>query len=635
MKENIIKIGLLFILSLSCYSIAQGQIKKQINANNQFNNYAYSDAIAKYLNIIEKGKANADVYLHLGDAYYFNGQLTKAYPWYEQYFESTNVPTIEGDHYFRFAQTLQSVGKNEQANEILKYWSKNYNSDSPILEYLVLDKDSNAQTDSNVKLKLLDLNSLESDYSAVTLRGKIIFTSSRTQGDNFKEKDSWTNQSFTSLYQSDLDNLNQVELFNLESNSNNINHSSAVFSKDGQTMFFTANNINKKGKKKFNKKNSSLLKIFKAVKLDNGMWGSVEELSINSDDYNTAHPSLSSDEKYLYFSSDRPGGFGQADIYRVELQDLIPIGEVVNLGKQINTKGRETYPYNIGDILYFSSDAHIGYGGLDIFKVDVSNLTSIGNVQNLGPNFNSTFDDFSYFEIDSNRGFISSNRLVDNLNYDNIFLFQLCLTKFSVLVKDMETNQALVQADVKFKGSEQKIFDLKTDQNGQVLTESLLCDQLYDLEVSAKGYKPQNFTITLTDQQPTLQKEVLLQREKQQEPWQSIEFPLVYFDFDKSKPKENSQATLEQVLAILQKYPNLQLDILAHTDSRGSASYNMELSKRRAKSIGDWFIDRGISKDRLRETGYGESQLLNNCIEGVPCTIEQHAQNRRTEFKID
>lgn len=635
MKENIIKIGLLFILSLSCYSIAQGQIKKQINANNQFNNYAYSDAIAKYLNIIEKGKANADVYLHLGDAYYFNGQLTKAYPWYEQYFESTNVPTIEGDHYFRFAQTLQSVGKNEQANEILKYWSKNYNSDSPILEYLVLDKDSNAQTDSNVKLELLDLNSLESDYSAVTLRGKIIFTSSRTQGDNFKEKDSWTNQSFTSLYQSDLDNLNQVELFNLESNSNNINHSSAVFSKDGQTMFFTANNINKKGKKKFNKKNSSLLKIFKAVKLDNGMWGSVEELSINSDDYNTAHPSLSSDEKYLYFSSDRPGGFGQADIYRVELQDLIPIGEVVNLGKQINTKGRETYPYNIGDILYFSSDAHIGYGGLDIFKVDVSNLTSIGNVQNLGPNFNSTFDDFSYFEIDSNRGFISSNRLVDNLNYDNIFLFQLCLTKFSVLVKDMETNQALVQADVKFKGSEQKIFDLKTDQNGQVLTESLLCDQLYDLEVSAKGYKPQNFTITLTDQQPTLQKEVLLQREKQQEPWQSIEFPLVYFDFDKSKPKENSQATLEQVLAILQKYPNLQLDILAHTDSRGSASYNMELSKRRAKSIGDWFIDRGISKDRLRETGYGESQLLNNCIEGVPCTIEQHAQNRRTEFKID
>ncbi|MDR2221468.1 MAG: OmpA family protein [Flavobacteriaceae bacterium] len=631
MNKKLLNIGLCALLFLGQQSLSFGQIRQEKKASKQIEKYAYSDAINTYKRIIDNGRADATVYAKLANAYYFNAKLVEAHPWYAKYFEQIEDNKIEGIHLFRYAQTLKAVGQTQKADELLKQWANDFATTDA--KYYVHDNKGLAKDKKVVSLALAQYNSDSSDFGAANLGDTTIFTSSRSR--EGKQIDPWTNESFTSLYQIDSDHTNKVEPFVLQGELNTVNYSTAIFTKDGSVMFFTANSLSEKGKKKYNKENSSLLKIFKASKLGEGKWGQVEELSINSDDFNTAHPSLSSDEKYLYFSSDRPGGYGQSDIYKIALENLKPIGNPINLGPMINTSGRETYPFITDGSLFFSSDARLGYGGLDIFKVDlpIDQTKAITNDPiNLGEQFNSAFDDFAYYQTNTNKGYLSSNRPAQ-IGSDNIYYFNTCAPIFKGSVKDELSLKALDNSLVElYDKQKSKVGVLYTNQMGEFYTDDLICEQQYTVVFKSEGYNPKTLVIQFEGDNPVVQRDILLQLKDK--PWQNIVFDPIYFSFDESVIRQDAIVILDKIQHVLTTYPTIKIQIQSHTDSRGSAAYNMDLSQKRAQQTAQWLIKNGVDSQRITTKAMGETMLLNRCKDNEPCTAAEHALNRRSEFKI-
>ena len=242
---------------------------------------------------------------------------------------------------------------------------------------------------------------------------KIYFASARDTGNFSQRKHKWTGEYFTNLYFADVDPTTgksvKVNKFKTSINTK-FHESSPAFTKDGKTVYFTRNNyVNGKKGKDDNK--ITLIKIYKATLENNGKWANSIELPFNSDNYSAGHPALSPDEKTLYFASDMPGTFGQSDIYKVSINGE-SYGAPQNLGKTINTEGKETFPYVTSENeIYFASDGHPGLGGLDVFVGKIEDNGTISNIQNVGADINSPKDDFAY-NIDpvSRRGYFSSNK---------------------------------------------------------------------------------------------------------------------------------------------------------------------------------------------------------------------------------
>ncbi|MFB9106143.1 TolB family protein, partial [Algibacter miyuki] len=207
-------------------------------------------------------------------------------------------------------------------------------------------------------------------------------------------KSGWDGLSYLSLYAVDLDSTNQItgKERKLKGKLNSTYHeSSAVYTKDLNTMYFTrSNNTSKK------RKDDKNLKIYRTQKED-GKWSTPEELDFNSDHYSSAHPALSPDEKTLYFASDRPGGYGESDLYRVKINEDLTLEAPENLGSKINTPGKETFPFVDQDnSFYFSSDGHFGLGGLDVFYIKIKADDTFDNLLNVGTPINSYADDFAF-----------------------------------------------------------------------------------------------------------------------------------------------------------------------------------------------------------------------------------------------
>jgi len=236
------------------------------------------------------------------------------------------------------------------------------------------------------KIEDAGINSKYSDYSSYVYNGKIYFASARDTGNFSQRKHKWTGEYFTNLYFADTDppanSTVKVNKFKTSLNTK-FHESSPAFTKDGQTVYFTRNNyINGKKGKDDNK--ITLIKIYRAT-LENGKWTNITELPFDSDNYSTAHPALSPDEKTLYFASDMPGTVGQSDIYKVSINGNGSYGTPMNLGKVINTQGKETFPFVTSDNeIYFASDGHPGLGGLDVFVGQIEDNGTISNIQNLG-----------------------------------------------------------------------------------------------------------------------------------------------------------------------------------------------------------------------------------------------------------
>ncbi|OOV26281.1 flagellar motor protein MotB [Flavobacterium sp. LM5] len=626
---------------------ANAQKGKIASADKKYDNYAYVDAIQTYERVANKGYQSAEMFEKLANAYYFNSDFEKAAQWYEQLFNLES--NLEPENYYRYAQSLKAVGKEKQAQEILskfegkssndtrgKRWKKNNN-------YLA---EIRANT-GRYSIETTNINSKYSDYGSAIVDNKLVFATARDTGGVSQRIHTWTGEHFTNLYFANVDGElfpNAPMRYDATINSK-FHEATPVFTKDGTTMYFTRNNY-LDGKKGKNDKKVTLLKIYKAT-LINNKWTNISELPFNSNNFSTAHPALSPDEQTLYFASDRPGSVGQSDLYKVQILNNDNYGEPINLGKEINTEGKETFPFVTKDNhLYFSSDGHPGLGGLDIFIAKIKPDGSMGIIENDGGEINSPKDDFAYYrDSDINKGFFTSNR-DGGMGSDDIYRFNFkprCTQLLKGVITDIETGAILAGATVTLIDSNYNaIAETISDSSGNY-SFPVDCGKNYSIRAAKVDYKTKELKVSIPDTKGETKQDIALETSICKvtiggDLAKCFDITMIYFDLDKSFIRKQAAVDLAKILDVLQQYPKMKLDIRSHTDCRQTAKYNMALSERRAQSTMAWLITKGVDKSRLTGKGYGESQLVNDCgcepTNQSNCTEEQHQMNRRSEFIV-
>lgn len=617
--------------------------KKDIaKANKEFDKFAYIDAREIYLKVVEDGYESAEIFKKLGDTYYFNSDYTNAAKWYDKLVNQFPDQT-EAEYYYRAAQSLKSLGKYTESDALMNdYISKGgkglviktYEDDPNYLKSTVFKS-------RDFTLDKVGINSSTSDFGA-SFYGKdnIVYAStSRTDGTKVYE---WTNQPFLDLFIAERDSTGQLSnSMPLGGDINTPYHeSSTAFTKDGMTVYFTRNNF-LDGKKGKDKNKTIRLKLYKATKTGEYNWTNIVELPFNSKEYSVAHPALSPDGKRLYFSSDMPGTNGMSDLWYVDILGNDKYGVPVNLGPEINTEARESFPFiSENNNLYFSSDGRSGLGGYDIFVTPLDKDGKPGKITNLGSPTNSAKDDFGFIINENDRiGYVTSNRGGDRGSIDDdIYLVkEICSITIQGKVFDKETKDPLPGAQVSLLDENNQLVSQTTAENDGTYSFVGDCGTQYTVRGVKEGYNPYEKIIETPMLSGIVDVPLPLERIGPCPPNDlgcKLNLQPIYFDFDKSNIRRDAEIELAKILAAMREYPELIIHIESHTDSRGNDSYNMALSERRAQSTLKWLVGKGIDANRLTAKGYGESQLVNQCSNGVTCTSEEHQLNRRSMFII-
>lgn len=627
---------LILILSLSL-SNTFGQKKL---ADRFFENYEYIKASELYEKAYEKGSNSTNLLTRLGDCYYNNSNPEKAALWYEKALKQNED---NPEYIFKYIQSLKSLKKYSEANNWIKKFNAIQNNENKLEEYDV-DNLTNfialRKNNKSITIENLSINSELSDFGSFIYNDELYFASA--QGENKSKEYGWNKEPFLDLFKVSVKEktstleLGDINLINASKINTKYHEATVTISKDGNTMYFTRDNVTQRNKLDFDKKGTTHLKIYKATRT-NDSWGNIEELPINDDVYSTGHPSLSADNKTLYFVSDKEGGFGETDIYKVDIRSNGKYGKVVNLGPKINTMGREMFPFVSKDsTLYFSSDGHLNLGLLDIFKSDIIK-DSLSNTENLGAPYNSRYDDFAYFVDSSNeneRSYLSSNR-PNGKGGDDIYTAysKVCSQIIKGFTRDKSNNNILGNTTVKLIDETGKIIkEITTDEDGAF--EFILdCNESYVIQGSLMDYKNETIKFDTDEENKTkIEQDLLLDPLIQ---GNQIVINPIFFDFSKWNIRTDAEYELENIVDVLRANPSMIIKIESHTDSRGRDKFNLKLSDKRAKATKDYILSRGINIERIQSAiGYGESKLLNKCSNGVRCSREEHQINRRSYFYI-
>ncbi|SRX51514.1 OmpA family protein [Aequorivita sp. CIP111184] len=643
--NTIVRNILLFTLVVFTAGSTFSQQKDINKANKEFDKFAYIDAREIYLKVVADGYESAEIFKKLGDTYYYNSDYTNAAKWYDKLVKQFPDQT-EPEYYYRAAQSLKSLGKYDESNALLKDYVakggkglviKSYEDDPNYLKSTVFKS-------RDFVLEKVGVNSSNSDFGASFYgKDKVVYTSAgNTTGVKINE---WTQEPFLDLFVADR--AANGELSNPMKLGGDVNteynESTATFSKDGTTVYFTRNTYldGKKGLDKSNKFKTLRLSLYKATKTGEYNWTNVVKLPFNSKEYSVAHPALSPDGKKLYFASDMPGTIGMSDLWYVDILGNDKYGTPVNLGSDINTEGKESFPFiSEKNNLYFSSDGRSGLGGYDIFVTPLDDAGKPGKITNLGAPSNSAQDDFGFIINEDDRiGYVSSNRGGDRGSIDDdIYLVkEICSITINGKVFDEETKDPLPGAQVTLLDENNQLVSQTTAKNDGTYSFVSDCGTQYTVRGVKDGYNPYEKMIETPMLSGTIDVPLPLKRIGPCPPNDlgcKLNLQPIYFDFDKSNIRRDAEIELAKILAAMREYPELIIHIESHTDSRGNDNYNMSLSERRAQSTLKWLVGKGIDKNRLTAKGYGESQLVNKCSNGVPCTAEEHQLNRRSMFII-
>ena len=613
---------LLFLVLINISLMAQNKDTK--SADKFFDSYEYSSAAKEYLSLVEKGTSDPYVYKQLGDSYYNMSNTAEAEKWYAKAVESRQGL----ETYYNYAQILKSNGKYLESDKQMRVFAAMSPNDHRAIEF-------NNNPDYLVKLKNIEerfdinritVNSEKSNFGAVLYGNSLYFASARGKGSKIY---GWNDEPFLDLYQS---NYNEIDGTYSEptgiSELNTIYHEGPLtMTKDGNTIYFSSESFNEK---LFVKDNSKKLKfgqvsLYKAVK-DDGKWSAITPLPFNSKNYSTGNPSVDKEGKTLYFASNMLGSIGGTDIWRVLVKSDGTFGTPENLGDKINTVGDENFPFVSDDgILYFSSNGLMGFGGLDVFYVDLNKNDS---PYNMGSPVNTEKDDFSFtFNKEKNIGYLSSNRAgVDNI-YNAI---PVCRSEMLAIVKNAKTNALLANSRVVFLDANKNVLDTKiTNDKGEALY-STDCQKQFSIDVYKDGFVTKSFLIASKEGKTVTEAAV--------EPIDvtvtetEIILNPIYFYSNKSDITVRGAAELDKLIYVMSQNNALKIDVKAHTDSRGTDKYNLDLSERRAKSTVAYIISKGINVDRISGKGYGESVPKIDCQD--KCTELEYALNRRSEFII-
>lgn len=639
---------LLFLLILSVSTQKNYAQQTKVNSGDKkYDSYAYVNAIKTYEKVANKGYKSEDMFKKLGNSYYFNSDFNGAAKWYGELFAMNS--TVEAEYYYRYAQSLKSIGQTAKANTLLdEFYSKSKNDTrAKLYKEDVNYLDEIKANSGRYKIEDAGINSKYSDYGSFTANNKIYFASARDTGNFSQRKHTWTGEYFTNIYNADLDpetgSALKVHKFKSAINTK-FHEASPVFTQDGKTVYFTRNNF-ANGKKGKNDNKVTLIKIYKATLGIDNKWGNIMELPFNSDNYSTAHPALSPDEKTLYFTSDMPGTIGQSDLYKVTINSNGGYGTPENLGDTINTEGKETFPFVTNENeIYFSSDGHPGLGGLDVFVANIDNEGKVSNIQNVGADINSPKDDFAY-SIDpvSRRGYFSSNK-DGGQGSDDIYKFEetrklKCVQELEGIITDLETSIILPGTKVTLYDNQMTVKNSTVSDESGKYSFAVECGKTYFVRAEKPEYQTKEVSITIAKASGKTNLPIALEKENCKvtigdDLGVCFGIKMIYFDLDKSNIRTEAALDLEKILVVLNENPTMKLDIRSHTDSRATKKYNEALSDRRAKSTIQWLIKNGVAPNRLTGKGYGETQLVNKCSDGVPCSEAQHQENRRSEFII-
>lgn len=639
-KKNSMKnIILIFILFSSTIILSQS---KEERADDNFKEFKFDAAIKLYEDLAaDKKKPSLHIIQNLADSYFNINDYHNAKKWYSRLY-TIQGKNIEEGNLIKLVQCLKVDLETEEADKLLKeFYTKPEKLKMILAQKAYLDSISKEKP--KYKIENLTFNSKKSDFAPYLYTNGLVFTSARDTAKSNKIYP-WNKQPYLDLYITNPNQKDYVPEKFLENLESDFHDATIALSWDTKTVYFTRNFI-KKNKLTANSDGLSNMQILKGTIVDNELTN-ITSLSFNSEDYSCGHPAITADGNYMYFTSNMPGGYGATDIYRVELNSSGDVGkEPVNLGPTINTRGREMFPHVVDDVLYFSSDGHYGLGGLDVFASAILQESEFSLPLNRGEPINSNMDDFSYIrEVASNNGYIASNR-AGGVGDDDIYYYEGikptdCL-EYSGNVFDKKTGVQLRDATVEIYDSEEGlILVTKTDMEGYY-NFILPCNKTNKLVFSKNDYSKQSVTVT-TDENP---KEPSANNKVYLTPLESlivkdngvekIKVEPIYFDYDKYNITTRAELELEKVLFVLTEFPDIKIKIESHTDSRGKDSYNLKLSDNRAKSTRDYLISKGISEYRIESAnGYGESQLRNECSNGVRCSEQKHLVNRRSDFII-
>ncbi len=635
------KFAKVFVVFLFVYFVPSLLFSDDIkDADKFYKELNYKYALEIYENIM-KSNPSMEVAQKIAHCYRFINNTEASEIWY---LKVLNYPDAAADNFKYLAEAQKQNGKFDQAAANFITWGQKIPS-----------KNSEAETQSNIcdVAKVwaenpdigaliqneIAFNSENSDFSPAQFGDDLMFISDRWQKDKKGEKVyGWTGNPYLKIY-SISRTAKQANI--LKGNINQGFHSGplAVYP-SLDTLIFTRAvlPVNKKTK------DAGKQYLLIAVKKNNE-WTVKDKLPFNEKGlFSVEHPALSLDGNTLYFASDMPGGYGGMDLYFSEKLANGKWSTPVNCGNQINTPQDDVFPsVRIDGKFYFASRGHIGMGGLDIFSA-VGEKNQFNDVENLRAPINSPKDDFGIlFNDDLKTGYLSSNR-TGGVGLDDIFKFTtgvkpkaksqeiiyavngLVMEKGTnipisglevVLVNKDNNSETTIRSDEQgkfaftlaketdylIKGSQAEYF---TSQTGNISTKGINESTIYDIKFELERSKD-TYTVTLNN---------------------------IFYDFNKWNIRPDAVGDLNKVNSFLLSMPNVKMELLAHTDARGTAAYNMVLSEKRANSAMDYLLNKGVGGERLTAIGKGETELLNDCGDGIKCSASQHQLNRRTEFKI-
>lgn len=641
------KINPFLILTFLACSLTFAQDKNNVKAKKDFDQYAYANAIEKYETLVKKGYTEEQIFKNLGDANYANAKYKDAAEWYSKLFELDNA-SIETDYMYKYAQSLKSSKDYDASAMWMEKFRTAKSADVRAIkaaenpDYLAAIEEQSGR----YEIKNLGINSSASDFAPAFNGEQLVFATARDSGKVTRRIHEWNNQPFLNLYSANPNDVDFDTATKLDKNANKKTHeSSAIFTKDGSTVYFTRNNSNN-GNFSRDSQGVSRLKIYRA-KVNDGVWSDITELPFNSDEYSSAHPALSPDESKLYFASDMPGTVGESDIFMVNLNADGSIGAPVNMGNVINTEARETFPFVSSDnVLYFASDGHPGLGGLDVYATKIEDLGNL-YVVNLGKPLNTEQDDFSYIvNKETNKGFFASNR-EGGQGSDDIYSFveneELdlnCSTLVEGTIVDQETGAPLAGAKVTiFNDQDQMVSNGASNTDGSFSLAGDCNEGQYKVVAVKEEYDQNSKMFAVVDANDTSGVEVKLEKSLKRavagtDLVKFLNLEPVHFDYDKANIRLDAAATMMKVLAYLNAFPDIHVEVQSHTDVRASKWYNDRLSKRRAKNTVAFLIEKGIDASRISSNGFGETILTNDCKTRDSCTDEKHEENRRSEFIV-
>ncbi len=647
---------LLFAVLLIFISPPDGsaQKRKSERAYASFNAGEYFDAIDHFKDAYSKAKKSdratrAELGYMIAECYRLTNDPRNAETWYKLAVKSS-FSKPEASYWL--GATLKKNGKYQQAIEEFRKFKQVAPSDARADQEiraceLALEWQRNPEPYRVEEMK--DLNSRKSDFSPAFGRddyGLIYFTSSRDDAAGNKTHGA-TGQNFTDIFESRLDKKSKWSTpVPVEDLNSEFEDGTACFSSDFSEVYFTRCEAGKREKK-------GCVIMYSTRSGDE--WSKPQNIEILPDSLVAAHPALSADGLTLYFVSEMPGGSGQKDIYSTTRGgDNTSWSEPRNLGPDINTPGNELFPFVREDgTLYFASDGRIGMGGLDIFKA-VPQPDGSWVVTNMKSPINGPADDFGIsFEKENERGMFSSTR--KGRGDDELYSFELPPLQFSVtgLVKDEKTGSPIAGSVVQLIASDGSNLQAETG-NGGDFKFNLRQNVDYIFLASRKGYLNGKEKETTKGQEKSRDFMVTILLTAIDKP---IELPNIFYDFGKWDLRPESMVSLDKLVETLNDNPNVTIELMSHTDSRDTEEYNQDLSQKRAQSVVQYLIEKGIEPERLSPKGYGESTpkvvddeiaAQNGFLKAGTTLTEQyinslaseeqkeiaHQINRRTEFRV-